>query len=115
MHDVLLEFGWSATYWNEAGEEVEERGHFRVEEEINTRQTFVESHPDVSCSLSRFGELGNSKLIMGQKYEFGTTELVKRKLQVKSIQDIIARYRARGLLVLVFHDHRGDTRLVLSG
>lgn len=44
-HTMITEFGWSAIYWDESANEVEEKGHLIVREyERYTNGTYVPEH-----------------------------------------------------------------------
>jgi len=89
-HTVLTEFGWSLLGWKE-GTKVEECGHLIVEEAKKyTNSQYV---PDYRY-----------------KYNFGTSETVKKVVFKTRIHDLISSLVEYGPIFLTFHDNNQDIK-----
>ncbi|KAF8974470.1 hypothetical protein BDZ97DRAFT_25748 [Flammula alnicola] len=89
-HTLLTEFGWSLVGWN-AGTQVEDHGHFIVEEAKAFRNSqYVPDH--------RYN------------YTFGESEVVKKAVFKQRIHNLIAKLAEYGSVFLIFHDNTQDVK-----
>lgn len=88
-HTALTEVGWSFVRWVD-GEPQEEYVHLRVEEHRDLRNIYVPSNPD--------------------HYNFGESEIVKKKEFKRRIHSLITSIASPGPLFLVFHDASQDLK-----
>jgi hypothetical protein len=106
-HSLLTEFGWSAMRW-EDGREISELGHLIVKERRGYTSTYVRQWRDVGEDSCSFQSLLLIPLF--QNYNFGKSEDVDKAVFKERIQNLLANYRAKGPLFLVFHDSSQDIK-----
>ncbi|KZT74359.1 hypothetical protein DAEQUDRAFT_781910 [Daedalea quercina L-15889] len=92
-HTIITEYGWSLVRWeskDDSKSEVTEDGHLIVTEYRGFHQTYVQENRD--------------------HFNFGNSEDVDKHTFRQRIRDMIARYREKGPLFLVFHDNNQDVK-----
>jgi len=89
-HTVYTEFGWSSLHFGEGGKDVEENGHWIVDEYKTYRNTYVPNHRE--------------------SYNFGTSEVINKKEFKPRIAKFLNDAKTRGPVFLVFHDPSQDIK-----